>query len=73
MLDAICRRRPGVSIAQARAEAMALAASLAAANPKTNRGVGATDPAHLGGSTTASTNFCARRWRFCWRFRSWCC
>ena len=42
MLDAICRRRAGVSIAQARAEAMALAASLAAANPKTNRGVGAT-------------------------------
>ena len=42
MLDAICRRRAGVSIAQARAEAMALAASLAAANPITNRAVGAT-------------------------------
>jgi hypothetical protein len=42
MLDAICRRAPGVSITQARAEAVALAASLAAANPKTNRGVSAT-------------------------------
>ena len=37
----ICRRRRGVSVAQARAEAVALAAGLAAANPKTNRGVGA--------------------------------
>jgi predicted permease len=42
MFSAICRRRPGVSVGQARAEAMALAARLAAANPKTNRGVGAT-------------------------------
>ncbi|MBZ5728414.1 MAG: ABC transporter permease [Acidobacteriia bacterium] len=42
MLSAICRVRPGVPIERARAEAMALAASLAAANPKTNRGVGAT-------------------------------
>ena len=40
--NAICRLRAGVTIAQARAEAMALAASLAAANPKTNLGVGAT-------------------------------
>jgi predicted permease len=39
---AICRRRTGVSLPQARAEAVALAASLAAANPKTNRGVSAT-------------------------------
>jgi predicted permease len=42
MLNAICRRRTGVPIAQARAEAMALSASLAVANPKTNRGIGAT-------------------------------
>jgi predicted permease len=42
MLDAICRLRAGVPIALARAEAMSLAAGLAAANPKTNRGVGAT-------------------------------
>ena len=42
MLWTICRRRTGVSLGQVRAEAMALAASLAAANPKTNRGVGAT-------------------------------
>src|SRR5258707_1583345 len=42
MLDAMCRLRSGVPIRQARAEAMALAASLAAANPKTNRGVTAT-------------------------------
>jgi len=42
MLSTICRRRAGVPIGQARAEAMAMAASLAAANPKTNRGVGAT-------------------------------
>ncbi|MCX6630226.1 MAG: ABC transporter permease [Candidatus Solibacter sp.] len=42
MLSAICRRRAGVGTEQARAEAMALAASLAAAHPKTNRGVGAT-------------------------------
>jgi predicted permease len=42
MLSAICRRRPGVSVEQARAEAVALAARLAAANPKTNRAVGAT-------------------------------
>jgi predicted permease len=41
MLDAICRRRPGISVRQASAEAMALAAALTAANPKTNRGVGA--------------------------------
>ena len=41
-LSAIGRLRAGVSMKQARAEAMALAASLAAANPKTNRGVGAT-------------------------------
>jgi predicted permease len=38
----ICRLRPGVSIQQASAEAVALAASLAAANPRTNRGIGAT-------------------------------
>ncbi len=42
MLDAMCRLRGGVPIGQARAEAMALAAGLAAANPKTNRGVSAT-------------------------------
>ena len=42
MLDAICRLRAGVPMAQARAEAMALAASLAVANPKTNRGISAT-------------------------------
>jgi len=42
MLSAICRRRAGVPMEQARAEASALAATLAAANPKTNRGVGAT-------------------------------
>src|ERR1019366_5352543 len=42
MLAAICRRRTGVPIEQARAEAMALGANLAAANPKTNRGVSAT-------------------------------
>jgi predicted permease len=42
MLAAICRRRAGVPIETARAEAMALAASLAAANPKTNRGISAT-------------------------------
>jgi predicted permease len=42
MLAAICRRRAGVPIETARAEAMALAASLAAANPKSNRGVSAT-------------------------------
>ena len=41
MLDTICRRRPGISVRQASAEAMALAAGLTAANPKTNRGVGA--------------------------------
>ncbi len=42
MLSAISRRRAGVSIPQARAEAMAVAANLAAANPKTNRRVSAT-------------------------------
>jgi predicted permease len=42
MLDAMCRLRAGVPMAQARAEAMSMAAGLAAANPKTNRGVGAT-------------------------------
>ena len=42
MLAAICRLRPGVSIEQARSEAASLAASLAAANPKTNRVIGAT-------------------------------
>jgi predicted permease len=42
MLDAICRIRAGVPIPLARAEVMALAASLAVANPKTNRGVSAT-------------------------------
>ena len=42
MLSAICRRRPGVPVEQARAEAAALATRLATANPKTNRGVGAT-------------------------------
>jgi predicted permease len=42
MLDAMCRLRAGVPMRQASAEAAALAASLAAANPKTNRGVGAT-------------------------------
>ena len=41
MLDTICRRRPGFSVRQASAEAMALAAGLTAANPKTNRGVSA--------------------------------
>ncbi len=41
-LSAIGRRKAGVSIAQARAEVSALAASLAASNPKTNRGVSAT-------------------------------
>jgi predicted permease len=41
-LNTVCRLRNGVSIETARAEAMALAASLAAANPKTNRGVSAT-------------------------------
>jgi len=39
---AICRLRGGVPLGQARAEAMALAASLTAANPKTNRDVSAT-------------------------------
>src|ERR1017187_4977153 len=42
MLDVICRIRAGVPIPLARAEVMALAASLAVANPKTNRGVSAT-------------------------------
>jgi predicted permease len=42
MLNAICRRRPGVTIEQARAEASALASSLDASHPNTNRGVGAT-------------------------------
>ena len=42
MLDAMCRLRGGVPIRTVRAEAVALAASLAAANPKTNRGVSAT-------------------------------
>ncbi|HEY2017162.1 MAG TPA: ABC transporter permease [Bryobacteraceae bacterium] len=42
MLSAIGRLRTGVSIPQARAEAMALAATIAAANPKTNRAVSAT-------------------------------
>ena len=42
MLDAMCRLRAGVPMAQARAEAMSMAAGLAAANPKTNRGVDAT-------------------------------
>jgi predicted permease len=41
MLEAICRLRAGTSIKQASAEVMALSASLTAANPKTNRGVGA--------------------------------
>ena len=41
MLDTICRRRPGFSVRQASAEAMAIAAGLTAANPKTNRGVSA--------------------------------
>ena len=36
------RLRPGVSVEQARAEASALAARLAAAQPRTNRGIGAT-------------------------------
>lgn len=42
MLEAICRRRAGVSIKQAAAEMTALSASLAATNPKTNRGISAT-------------------------------
>ena len=42
MLDMIGRLRAGVSIEQARAEAVALAASLAAANSKTNRLTSAT-------------------------------
>src|ERR1035438_6195840 len=42
MLDAMCRLRAGVPISLARAEAMSMAAGLAAANPKSNRGVGAT-------------------------------
>ena len=42
MLEAIGRRRAGVSIEQARGEIMALSNSLATANPKTNRGVRAT-------------------------------
>lgn len=42
MLATIGRLAPGSSIAQARAEAVALAASLAAANPKTNRLTSAT-------------------------------
>jgi hypothetical protein len=41
-LMAICRLRPGVSIAQARAEAANFASRLEAANPKTNKGIGAT-------------------------------
>jgi predicted permease len=41
-LAAICRRRTGVPMEQARAEALALSASLTAANPKTNRGISAT-------------------------------
>ena len=41
-LTAICRLRPGLAVQQARAEAMSLANSLAASNPKTNRGIGAT-------------------------------
>jgi putative ABC transport system permease protein len=41
-LDAICRRRAGVTVEQARGEAFALSASLAAANPKTNVGIRAT-------------------------------
>ncbi len=40
--QAICRLHPGVSIERARAEAQALAASLAAAYPRTNTGMGAT-------------------------------
>jgi len=42
MFNAICRRPAGVPMERARAEAMALAAGIAAANPKTNRGIGAT-------------------------------
>jgi predicted permease len=42
MLEAICRRRPGITNKQAGAEVMTLSAALAAANPKTNRGIGAT-------------------------------
>jgi predicted permease len=42
MLATICRLRSGVPMAQARAEAKALAASLATTYLKTNRGVGAT-------------------------------
>src|ERR1017187_2619117 len=42
MLDAMCRLRAGVPISLAGAEAMSMAAGLAAANPKSNRGVGAT-------------------------------
>jgi predicted permease len=42
MFNAVFRRRAGVPIVQARAEAMALAAGLAAVYPKSNRGVGAT-------------------------------
>jgi predicted permease len=41
-LDTICRRRAGVSVAQARAEAGALAKSLAVSYPKTNRVISAT-------------------------------
>jgi len=40
--ESICRLRPGVSVSSARSEVAALAASLAAVNPKTNFGVGAT-------------------------------
>ena len=42
MWEALCRRPAGKPLLQAQAEAMAIADSLAAANPKTNRGVGAT-------------------------------
>ena len=41
-LNTVARRKPGASMEQARAEAATLAASLAAANPKTNRALGAT-------------------------------
>jgi predicted permease len=42
MFNAICRLRTGVPLAHVRAEATVVAASLAAANPETNRGIGAT-------------------------------
>ncbi len=40
--NCISRLRPGVTVREARAEAATFAASLAAANPKTNKGIGAT-------------------------------